>query len=54
MWWFTSIILTILKAEIRRIAVPRWPGQKVPETSSQPVKARHGGTLLSFQLCWES
>jgi hypothetical protein len=26
------------------------PGQKVHETLSQPIKAGHGGTHLSFQL----
>jgi hypothetical protein len=40
--WLNSTILATQEAEIRIIAVLK--------TSSQPIKAEHGGTCLSFQL----
>jgi hypothetical protein len=49
----TSVIPATQEAEIRRIAVPGHPRQKVHETTSQPI-AGHGGTCLSSQATQEA
>jgi hypothetical protein len=49
--WLIPIISVIWKVEIRRIEVQGQPRQKVLKTPSQPIKAGHGGTHLSSQLC---
>jgi hypothetical protein len=45
------VILTTWEAQVRKIMVGGQSGKKVCKTLSLPIKAGHGGTHPSSQLC---
>jgi hypothetical protein len=47
------VTLATWEAEIRKIEVGGWPGQKVHEISCEPM-AEHHGVCLPSQLCGEA